>query len=508
MGDVPLLSSITRIHPLPLRAEQETLTFSFGTNVRVNANAATLLRPQIEPGVASDPADPLRLVAGFTDFLNGPTFFDSAPGAAISSDGGATWVEPLGGAVLPGPPGFQWGSRAEATHLAQGDSSVAWGLGDAVYFGMIGFHDNRAPPNGDCSAGGLYVYRSDDGGETWTLPASGPAIANTSTVFRDKGYIAADTRPSTSPFAGNVYMAWDDINYAGCPQVNFVRTDMVFSRSVDGGATWSTPITLAMGCLFAPVPAVAANGDVFVVWYDCNDGVRQMIRKSTDGGLSFGPAVAVASNLTPPPNPLIGSSFRVLAALPSIATDPTASHRVFVTWSSDNGASQTDVFVSWSVDGGSNWSAPFRVNDDALGNPRDQFFPWISVDTDGTVRIMWGDDRNDLTNPGGKLYDIFVAQSTNHGQSFGPNALVTDSPSNPDFDGFGGTFIGDYFGLSASGVPVWDDMQSGNHDIFGAPPLPVPVPALSTRGLALLAFLMVAFGFGTLPRNARHRSSH
>jgi hypothetical protein len=446
---------------------------TFGANVRVNSDLGTLARAQVEPSVTSNPIDGLELVAGFADSLNDPVAFDFAPGVARSSDGGRSWSIPTGGARLPNPPGFTWGSRTLATYLASGDSAVVWGPSKTVYFSTLGFHNNRVPPNNDCSSGGIYVYRSDDGGNTWTLPANGPAIPNTQTVFRDKEYIAADVHPM-SQFAGNVYMAWDDDVYAGCPQdfsANFQHRDISFSVSSDGGTTWSAPIVLATGCLVAPVPAVASNGDVFVVWYDCNAGIRQLVRKSVDGGRSFGPVTAAASGLEPPPNPLIGSSFRVNAALPVIATDPTDANNVYVTWSSDNGPSQTDVFVSRSLDGGANWSAmPVRVNDDPPGNPRDQFFPWISVGTDGTVRIMWGDDRLDLVNPGGKLYDIFMAESTNHGESFGPNIRVTTTSLNPDFDSFGGAFIGDYFGLSSSGVPVWGDTRNGNQDIFSAAP--------------------------------------
>src|SRR5262249_39611400 len=186
-------------------------------------------------------------------------------------------------------------------------------------------------------------------------------------------------------------------------------------------------------------------------WFDCNAENRQVVRKSSSGGLSFGSTVTAASGLIPPPSPLIGSNFRV-AAFPVIATDPRDANRVYVSWSSDNGASQSDVFLSRSLDGGLTWSAPLRVNDDAPGNPRDQFFPWIAVGADGTVRAMWGDDRLDFVNAGGKLYDIFMANSTDHGATFGPNFRVTTASSNPDFDGFGGTFIGDYFGLSASSV--------------------------------------------------------
>jgi hypothetical protein len=217
---------------------------------------------------------------------------------------------------------------------------------------------------------------------------------------------------------------------------------------------------------------VAANGDLYVVWFDCNFGIRQIVRKSRDGGKSFDDPVAAASGLTAPPNQLIGSSFRVNAAFPAIASDPTDENRVYVTWSSDNGASQTDVFVSHSLNGGVTWSAPVRVNDDPPGNPHDQFFPWIAVDTDGTVRVIWGDDRLDLANPGGKFYDIFMATSTDYGATFGPNIRVTSESSNPDLDGFDGTFIGDYFGLSASGVAVWADTRNWNQDIFGGPFLP------------------------------------
>src|SRR5262249_24580581 len=161
------------------------------------------------------------------------------------------------------------------------------------------FHGNSNPPNGDCSSGGLYVYRSDDGGMKWTLPAAGPAIPNGQLVFRDKEYIAADTHLS-SPHNGNLYLVWDDDHYTGCPQLfpaNFAGRDISFSVSIDLGATWSVPMVLASGCLIAPVPAVATNGDIFVAWYDCNLGIRQMIRKSTDGGLSFESAVPAASGL-------------------------------------------------------------------------------------------------------------------------------------------------------------------------------------------------------------------
>src|SRR5439155_2577660 len=227
-------------------------------------------------------------------------------------------------------------------------------------------------------------------------------------------------------------------------------------------ATWSAPASLASGCLVAAMPAVATDGSLYVTWFDCNSGDRELVRKSTDGGVIFAAAVAAGSGLVRCPDPLPGASFRISgAALPTIATDPTDPARVYVAWSSCTATAQADVFFSRSTNGGSTWSpTSLRVNDDGASNPRDQFFPAITVDDNGVVRAMWGDDRLDLVNAGGHNYDIFSAASTDHGASFGTNVRVTTQSSNPDID-FGGTFIGDYFGLAPCGTPVGDDTRNG-----------------------------------------------
>jgi hypothetical protein len=269
-------------------------------------------------------------------------------------------------------------------------------------------------------------------------------------------------------------MVWDDDTYDGCPQrfpLGFLGHHILAARSEDGGATWSTPASLAVGCAAAPVPAVARNGDVYVAWYDCGPlaGPSEMVAKSTDGGRTFQAARLVAT-VDLPPNPLLGSGFRVVGPFPSLAADPSNASRLYLTWSANDGVDQADVFVSRSLDGGGTWSAPLRVNDDPAGTPRDQFFPWITVTTGGTVRVLWGDDRGDLVNAGGRVYDVFVADSDDQAATFGANVRVSTASSDPDESGFGQqSFIGDYFGLSASGVPIWTDTRNGNDDVFAAP---------------------------------------
>lgn len=441
----------------------------FTANALVSANAASLSRSQAEPAIASDPLNRNLMVVGYADAVT-----DVYAGVSRSTDGGKTWAAPTGGALLPNPPGLSFGDRASVGHVAAGDSALAWGTGDTVYFATLGNQDNTHPPTpGVCSVGGLYVYRSTDGGNTWTLPANGPAMANTQTTFRDRDHMTADSNPA-SRYAGAVYLVWSDDQYAGCPHAfpgNFVTRQIVFSRSADGGASWSPPTVLGSGCLEAAIPAVGADGSVYVAWFDCSagGGDRELVRKSTDGGASFSPAVAAGSGLLRCPDPLPGARFRLAGeAAPSIATDPTDAARVFVAWASCTPSSQSDVFLSRSTNGGATWSpTPLRVNDDGASNPRDQFFPAVTVDDQGVVRAMWGDDRLDTVNAGGRTYDIFEAASTDHGASFGTNVRVTTQSSNPDVDN-GGTFIGDYFDMAPCGTAVWGDTRNGNQDIFAA----------------------------------------
>jgi hypothetical protein len=121
---VPPPSSITQISPsLQARAGAAVSRRSLG-NVMVNANPATLLLPQTEPSIASNPGDFRQLVTGFADQSNG----DFAPGVSLSHDGGTSWFVAPGGAILPDPPGFSWGVRTRAANLAGGDSAVGMGI--------------------------------------------------------------------------------------------------------------------------------------------------------------------------------------------------------------------------------------------------------------------------------------------------------------------------------------------------------------------------------------------
>ena len=142
-----------------------------------------------------------------------------------SFDGGQTWTNsPLQGvATLAG------GEFQRVT-----DPWVDFGPSNRVYAFSLGF-DDTGPDNG------LFVNTSTDGGLTWGAPV--PVIIDRQfEFFNDKNALAADDWGS-SPNRGNVYLAWDRLieDPLGQPFVGTYTGPAMFSRSTDGGASFSTP---------------------------------------------------------------------------------------------------------------------------------------------------------------------------------------------------------------------------------------------------------------------------
>lgn len=120
-------------------------------------------------------------------------------------------------------------------------------------------------------------------------------------------WLATDT--GDGPFGGHIYAAWVH-DPLGVPD----NSDVYFSRSADGGLTWTPEIQLGGGSptdQFEPFIAVAGDGTVSVSWYDRrNDPVDNFFidvyrALSRDGGATFEPIERVTDVSFPVP-PLAG----------------------------------------------------------------------------------------------------------------------------------------------------------------------------------------------------------
>jgi hypothetical protein len=185
--------------------------------------------------------------------------------------------------------------------------------------------------------------------------------------------------------AGNVNLAWQN-NSPG---------DVFFSRSSDGGRTFSAPTDLSN----APTNfgsfqiALDSSGNIYLVWFNVNANVISSIR-STDGGASFSVPVAISINPGPP----------------SLTIGP--SGKVFLCWTT--AAVPRSIFCSDSADGGATYSSPVKVADLNRG-----FLPpLIAVDGAGNINLAWIDDFLIPNSDFSFYHDVFFSSSRDGGATF------------------------------------------------------------------------------------------
>jgi hypothetical protein len=141
-----------------------------------------------------------------------------------------------------------------------------------------------------------------------------------------------------------------------------------------------------------------------------------------------------------------------------------------------------DIYISRSLNGGKLWQPAVRVNQDALGNGRNQLNPQLAIDRQARrLYVFWEDNRR-----GNSGYDIFFARSDDNGRTWEePDSNpVNDFNINPAADQINVTVsashellpaCGQYGGSEETTCPTitttqlfvaWEDYRNGNADIF------------------------------------------
>jgi hypothetical protein len=337
----------------------------------------------------------------------------------------------------------------------------------------------------DTSPAVTYVIKSTDGGATW------PQRTQVSTP--DRPNVAVD--PSNSDI---VYITYTDFNQPVGRIAGY--------KSTDGGVTWGSEFLIGdpiadPGYQQSSQPRVASNGWVYVGYQEYNDGnvgcsagVRNELARSTDGGATWnitelnivqGGACSNAqagrgifctnasgSNFRSRSHPIIGIS----------PTDPTHVYMVYsggdletaYTCAGSPGF-HSDTLFRKSTDGGVTFTAPQKINTDPQG--KDQYYPWMSVTANGQIWVGWNDRRDDANDFLSKWYQ---AHSTDEGTTWldingvPGNDVVADVQTQPS------TFIGDYHGLGATDglvLGMWFDSRvSASGDAFTDPQVPGETP--------------------------------
>jgi hypothetical protein len=305
---------------------------------------------EVGPTVAVDPNDPLRAVTVFQQGRFGGGSGSVGNGYATTSNGGETWVT----APLPGltvPTGGEWARASEP--------SVAFGPDGTVYASSLVFDRLLCPS-------AVVVQSSVDGGLTWGDPHMIQRDDDCS-IFNDKDRIVVDTYPA-SPFFGRIYLVWERTESG---------RDLVLTWS-DDGESWSPFVQVSAGDFYAvsPVPVVQPDGDLTVVYGDWFDDFL-LAQTSSDGGLTFSPAVNVGTYESTEPSDFWTGS---LNNKTSVSVDPLTG-AIYVVW--QDGRHRTDglndVVLSISANGGATWSSPQRVNLDPPDSLIDHLTPAVAA---------------------------------------------------------------------------------------------------------------------------------
>ena len=212
-----------------------------------------------------------RLISTWTD-----NSYSSILPWSVSSDEGRSWS--LGGDLALSP-----AIEPTATLYGGGAATlVADGAGHAyLAYRILGRYDliNR-----------VVVRRGTASASGWQWePAVVAATQGLLYEFTaDTPWLACD------PVSGNLYLAYVANTYTGSPIPDRSPDQpVVLVRSLDGGQTWSAPLTISGPGALGSRVEVGASGEVLVCWQDYFTK-QVMVRRSVDSGVTFLPEQSVA----------------------------------------------------------------------------------------------------------------------------------------------------------------------------------------------------------------------
>jgi hypothetical protein len=384
----------------------------------------------VEVSVAINPTNPDHMIGvsiarmrehpGITNF------------AYVTTDAGRTWK------TIP---------RDNPHRVQQGDDTVTFtpdGVALHTFISFVGIRQARPRR----AHNGIVTSSSRDG-LTWNAQVPVIEVFNSVEPYEDKPWAKADMSKG-SPHRGNLYVAWTRFDVYGSARPEH-KSYIHFSRSVDSGKSFAVPRKISdqpgdardkSDTLMGACPVVGPKGEVYVVW----PGPKSLFfTKSNDAGVNFGANTVIADcpGWDFPVAGLGRASGFTFAGVD--ITEGKDRGSIYVSWG-DARNGDPDVFLIVSRDGGATWSKPARVNNDAKGNGREQWFPSLVVDpVDGSVNIAYYDrGATEGTNT-----DLTLARSIDGGRTFVYHKL---NPQAYDLSKLG--FFGDYLGLDCYGGRV------------------------------------------------------
>ena len=377
-----------------------------------------------------------------------------------SDDGGLSWnlsftpITRCSGGLLFGPESFDRASDPWLTvtpgkvdddddDYYDDDDGDDYDDDNGAVFHQMSLMTDRLPPDFTDLRSAYSMLRSKDGGKTWSDPivVSNRTEFEPGAPFNDKNTMTAD--PYKRRFVYGTWQLLKDVlptDDSAIP-LQFFYSDSFYIRSNDKGKSWEparaiykirddVALLAAAGIDPDVTPIFGAQniGHQIVVLPDGRlvnvsqarfsipgpDFLERVIIRSFDKGktweqtakiipattiggfVAFDVELFIGSGLT------IGNTTRTASSIPDIAVNRTNGF-MYVVWQAvDPTFSFIGVFMSMSKDGGDTWSDQITVGGGvplADESPSFAQLPAVHVADDGTVGVIFFDDRNDISCP-------------------------------------------------------------------------------------------------------------
>lgn len=211
----------------------------------------------------------------------------------------------------------------------------------------------------------IFFQRSLDSGETWSVPVN---VTNFQPDFPGKSYYTVMAMDD----AGNISLAW----HQWIENIEEIK----YSRSTDGGETWSPPVLVTRNTernLKQPAIAVDNEGSVYIAWTDDSHDFPEpgkwgevYFSRSRDNGETWSPAINI-------------SNFPWMhSGNPDLAVDGDGN--IIIAWV-DFRYSGANVYLCRSTDGSESWSEPVNVSEASFFC--DNFA--LALDPSGNPHVIW-----------------------------------------------------------------------------------------------------------------------